>query len=749
MSAALHVEELAGLLLAALAVLGAIAYARRRRQRELAGKTALQQSVAQGQHIPATLHPVIDPDLCIGSLSCLTACPEGDILGVVDGRAALINASACIGHGKCALECPVDAIKLVFGTAERGVELPEVDEFFESSRKGVYVVGELGGMGLIKNALIQGTQCGVQLGKTLSPRGGHGTDVAIVGAGPAGLATALACKQAGLSFRLLEQGQVGGMVAHYPRQKVVMTERVELPLVGRFGKALISKEEMLAAWDRIIRTQALRIEQGVKVTGVEGEEGAFQVLTSAGPVAARRVVLAVGRMGTPRKLGVPGEDLPKVAYRLIDPEQYEGARVLVVGGGDSALEAAISLCERSDAKVTLSYRKADFGKCREANKRRFAELVKKRHAVAAMSTEVMEVRPDKVILQTPKGPRQLANDFVIACLGGELPTEFLKAVGVSMRRHHGTALGEPSQPPIGDAKARRGSAKAQQEQARLWRLALSLALVGAVILAVLSLVGGKYYLLSPAERLQSPLHRFLRPAGPWGHGVGIVATFFMLSNFLYALRKRWSALKGRGSIRGWLTFHQFVGFMSPLVICFHAAFQSRNALASATAGSVAVVVLTGLLGRYFYELMPTTDGRLTGLDDLRATWERLKERIDPLVEGVTDPMGARMLLATAAAPLGEASFTALLTRFPLEARRTRRQVARMRRLFPDGGHYEEFAQTLQRLVRVRAQVTFYVRLRRLMALWRVVHVAVAIALVVMIAAHVAVSLYLGYRWILS
>ena len=201
-----------------------------------------------------SLHPVIDPDVCIGSGSCISACPEGKILGLVDGVATLVNASKCIGHGKCAAECPVSAIKLVFGSAERGVELPEVDEFFETSRPGVHIVGELAGMGLIKNALIQGLQVAARFKQTIDaarapPTGSTSSSSA---PGPAGIATAVGCRAAGLSYALLEQDTVGGTVAHYPRQKLVMTETVDLPFYGKFGRKLIRKEDLVTSFQGVM-----------------------------------------------------------------------------------------------------------------------------------------------------------------------------------------------------------------------------------------------------------------------------------------------------------------------------------------------------------------------------------------------------------------------------------------------------------------------------------------------------------------
>ena len=359
-------------LLVAACSLVAVLYVLYRIRRGLEHRRAkhkLAEAVRLELNVPQSLHPVIDPDVCIGSGSCISACPEGKILGLVGGVATLVNASKCIGHGKCAAECPVDAIKLVFGSAERGVELPEVDEFFETSRDGVHIVGELAGMGLIKNALIQGLQVAAHLQKTIDRKvGAGGVDVAIVGAGPAGISTAVGCRAAGLSYALVEQDTVGGTVAHYPRQKLVMTETVDLPYYGKFGKQLIHKEELVTSFQDVIDKAGIKVHEKTKVTGIAGEQDAFVIQTDRGVVSARRVVLAIGRRGTPRRMGVPGEELGKVAYRLIDPRQYAGRRVLVVGGGDSALEAAIQLADETDAEVGISYRRPEFGRCRPLNK---------------------------------------------------------------------------------------------------------------------------------------------------------------------------------------------------------------------------------------------------------------------------------------------------------------------------------------------------------------------------------------------
>lgn len=726
----------------------------RRARRDVAGAAALAHSIEQNRHIPASLHPVIDTDICIGSLSCLKACPEGDILGVIEGAARLVHADHCIGHGRCAAECPVNAIKLVFGTAERGVDLPEVDEFFEASRPGVHVVGEMGGMGLIKNAVTQGLQVAERLHEVLpqKPAGGGMVDVAIVGAGPAGLATAAALSKLGHSFRLLEQGTVGGTVAHYPRQKVVMTETVELPFLGKFGKTLIAKEELLASLIKLQEKAKIAVEEGVKVTGLEGEDGAYTLLSEKGKVQARKVVLACGRRGSPRKLGVPGEEGEKVAYRLSDPEQYDGCDVMVVGGGDSALEAAIQLAKESSARVSISYRGDAFARCRERNRDQIAALGAEGRVRVLLGTQVQQIYPRAVRMVASNDKDNVVdipNDFVIVQAGGELPLEFLKSMGVEMRRYHGEARGEKK----GDAKAARqraGSAKEREEAAASRRATLLYVGTGLIILTWLASVGWDYYILPRAARLHAPGHDTLKSAGHFGHGVGIVATAFMLSNFLYPVRKRARALTGVGSIKGWLNFHTFVGFMSPLVIAFHAAFQFNNLLATGTAGALLIVVSTGLIGRFIYGLVPARGGQALELAELRASMTRLEARVRPHLHEAADPTVLEGLLKHALTPdKGGGLFTLAfrLLLMPFDGLALRLRLLRLRGLFHDNEVRKEVRSALLNLERMRVQIGFLAALKALLRTWRLFHASLAVTLVVAIAAHIGVSLYLGYVWI--
>jgi thioredoxin reductase/Pyruvate/2-oxoacid:ferredoxin oxidoreductase delta subunit len=724
------------------AVLFAIRHVASRRRRQTRDARVIQEKIEANLNVPRSLHPVIDTDVCIGSLSCLKACPEGDILGIVKGAASLVHADHCIGHGRCAAECPVQAIKLVMGTSERGVDLPEIDEFFESSKAGIHIVGELGGMGLLRNAVRQGLQVAKRidsvLPKTPARAAAETVDVAIVGAGAAGLATACALQEEGRTYRVLEQATWGGTMFHYPRRKVVMTEPATIPGFGRIGKNVITKEELLDTWQKALHKVGVKVDEGIQVTGIDGEDGAFTVHTSKGAVRARKVVLAIGRRGTPRRMGVPGEDLEKVTYGFTDAEQYAGRRVLVVGGGDSALEAAIQIAELGTAEVALSYRGSELGRAREANRKRLQVLVDGGQLTLLLPSQVKLVTPSEVHLDWEGKDLRLPNDDVIVNIGGDPPTEFLKKSGVEMRRYHGERLG---------ARTGEDSHPSDQEvldRKRLRRTLFLYGCLGAVIVAYLAYRGWDYYRLPPLARLRSPMNKAFKPAGSWGHGIGIVATAFMLSNFLYPVRKRTRAFTGLWDIRDWLNFHVFVGFMSPLVIAFHAAFRSNNVLATSTAGALGVVVATGLVGRFIYGLVPSVDGHAEELELIAGRFERLRSDLEPMLEGARERGRIDRLVQSASAEVPPGSLVFALLREPLAGARLRMRLWLVRGLFAGGAKYGRFKLSVLRLRRLRFQIAFYGGLRKFLRNWRVLHASLATFLVVAIAVHIGVSLYLGY-----
>ena len=399
----------------------------------------VRDAVAQGSVFseqPRGQHPRIDASRCIGCQSCTRACPEGDVLGMVGGKAAVVKPHKCIGHSLCAEACPVGAITLVNVAPGVGANLPSLTQEFETSVQNLFIVGELGGLALIKNAVNQGRDCIDTIAARLAakppqtqPEGIY--DVVIVGAGPAGISASLRAIERGLNYVTIEREELGGSVAKYPRQKLVMTSPVEFPLSGRFKKMQLSKENLLAFWKTVCERNDFRVRLKEAVESIRTvEDGHFTIRTQSAEYRSRTVVLAMGRSGTPRKLGVKGEDLPKVMYRLIEADHYINKRILVVGGGDSAVEAAMGLALQKGNKVTLSYRKNEFSRIKERNVQRLRTFKPDRLQILFNSAPI-EFTPDRVILEVGTETHEIPNDYVWIFAGGVAPDEFLKTMGVA------------------------------------------------------------------------------------------------------------------------------------------------------------------------------------------------------------------------------------------------------------------------------------------------------------------------------
>jgi thioredoxin reductase/NAD-dependent dihydropyrimidine dehydrogenase PreA subunit len=418
------------------AVWAVVLYLRRWQRRNIEHAEALAASIEQGLLEPPSLHPVIDSTRCIASSSCVKACPE-DALGIINNKAELINAAHCIGHGACLPACPVDAIKLVFGTEKRGIDIPQVMPNFESNVPGVYIAGELGGMGLIRKCTEQGRQAMDTIRANIKT-GSMPYDVVIVGAGPAGIAAGLGAVQSRLKYKLIEQeDSLGGAVYHYPRNKIAMTAPVKLPIIGKVKMTEISKEKLLEFWNSVVKKTGLKVDFRERMEAIDKIDGGFTVKTQKSSYEASAVLLAIGRRGTPRKLNVPGEESAKVVYRLIDPEQYKGQRVLVVGGGDSALEAAIAIAEQKGSKVTLSYRSEAFSRVKEKNRSGLKAAEQKGRLRVLLKSSPTAIADDRVTLKLDDRSVDIRNDAVIVCAGGELPTPLLKKIGVMFETKHG------------------------------------------------------------------------------------------------------------------------------------------------------------------------------------------------------------------------------------------------------------------------------------------------------------------------
>ena len=415
----------------------AVPYWRKVVRRAKATRKAYEKSTKAGLTDPVTLHPRIDVLGCIGCGSCVRVCPE-DVLGIVDGKAAIINGVRCIGHALCVDACPVGAITLQFGTPRRGMEIPYYDDSHQTNIDGLYIIGELGGIGLVKNALDQGVKAIEHIASRPRNESAAPYDVAIVGAGPAGIGAALGAKQHGLRHIVLEQDDIGGSILHYPRQKLVLTSPVELPLYGKLKVREISKEELLETILSLIERFRLNIKAHCKVEMISKDSDVFHLQSGNEQYSASYVILALGRRGSPRKLSVPGETLPKVYYRLIEAETYVQKRLLVVGGGDSAVEAAVGLARQKGTTVTLSYRREEFVRLKEKNEERIREMIKAGTVNAMFGSQVVEIRTDSILIKDKDNVIQtLPNDFVFVFAGGELPAEFLSKIGVKLRTEEG------------------------------------------------------------------------------------------------------------------------------------------------------------------------------------------------------------------------------------------------------------------------------------------------------------------------
>lgn len=395
--------------------------------------------VARG---PVGQHPHIQQDACIGCGGCVDACPEGDVLGLINGKAAIIKGHKCIGHGLCAEECPVGAITIVMAPPSATADVPALTAEYETSIHNLFIAGELGGLALIKNAVNQGRECIDVIASRLGSAPARDArsaefDVIIIGAGPAGISASLRSAELSLRALTLERETIGGTVSKYPRQKVVMTSPVELPLYGKISRMRLSKEELLEIWESIVRRSDLNIRTGECVQTVQHDSGVFSVTTGMGSYSARAVVLAMGRSGTPRKLDVPGEDLPHVFYRLIDADHYTGKDILVVGGGDSAVEAALGLAHQPGNRVTLSYRRAEFSRLKDRNERRIAEAVGRGSVTVLFESQPLEFRHGRVVLDRAGAVLEIPNDYAWIFAGGTLPAQFLKDAGVAFAGANG------------------------------------------------------------------------------------------------------------------------------------------------------------------------------------------------------------------------------------------------------------------------------------------------------------------------
>jgi len=718
---------------------------------------------AQGSHRARLLHPEIDLQKCIGCGACVAACPEDGVLGLAYGQAVVVHGARCVGHGRCAEVCPTGAIALTLGDLADRRDLPAIDERHEAvTVPGLFLAGEITGFALVRTAVQHGVLVADEVARRVrravpqaapvaaAVGGGAGAagdgeshtarraplDLVIVGMGPAGLACALAAKQHGLRFLCIEQADsVGGTVAAYPRRKLVMTQPMTLPLHGRLDRLEYEKEELVELWEQLTARHRLPVRTGTAVTAVRrGTDGVFAVSTASGVARAHNVCIALGRRGTPNRLGVSGEDLPKVAYSLLDAASYRGRAILVVGGGDSAVEAALALAEQPGNTVTLSYRGAAFTRIKARNGERIGAAIDAGRVHVLFDSTVVAIAADAVTLRgkvAGRGDHEFAlpNDDVFVFAGGAPPFPLLEAAGVSF---------DPGLRPPSPVAVDRGDGLLA---------AMIAALLGCIgLLAARFLLRG-YYDLPLAERDASDWHAVLRPQGSVGLLAGIAAAALFAANLLYLVRRSARGSWLPGSLRVWMGMHVATGVLALLSACLHSAFHLRDAVAGHALIAMTVVVATGAIGRWFYSFVPRVqNGMQADLEEVGARVAALAGEWDEIGRGFGSEVRRRVEALVAAQHLGR-SLPRRMIDLLWGQLRLRRLLAQARKAARrDGVPAVELARILvlaRRAYRLALQLTHYEEVRGLLSSWRWLHRWLAVLLLVLVVVHVVTAWQFG------
>jgi thioredoxin reductase/ferredoxin len=711
----------------------ALLYQFRRRAELAAMRRDMEEradAVSRGSDKAQLQYPQIDLSRCLGCGACVRACPEEGVLGLIHGQAAVLHGARCVGHAACARACPVDAITVTLGDLKGRKDIPALTSRFEvPDVPGLYLGGEVTGHALIRTAIAHGEAIADDVARRLAetkPKKNGVLDVCIVGAGPAGFACSLQAKARGLKFVTIDRESLGGTVAKYPRRKLVMTQPVRLPLHGMLSRTSFEKEELMALWVGLAKRHALPIRSGVEFTGLDRDgDGRFVVHTNQGDIGARAVVLALGRRGTPRKLGVPGEDLPKVTYNLIDAQGYRGRRVLVVGGGDSAIEAALALAEQPGNRVSLSYRQAAFSRLKAKNEKRVAEAIRGGRVAALFESNVAEIGSDRVRLSVKgRSEQTIANDDVFIMAGGVPPFALLEKAGVSF---------DPAKAAPPPTVTERGTdALKGMIAAILW----------AAAAWVWFAVFRSYYALGEAARAMHPWHALLRASGGVGLACGIAATAVIAANLLYLLRRAFSWIPG--SLRGWMTSHLMTGTLAFLLVWVHAGLRPQQTAGGYGFWMLGVLALTGVVGRYFYAYVPrAANGRELRLEELRNELASQSAEWDRQGRGFGEEARAEVQTLVDSA-VWSGGFVGRLFGLVRQGQRLRATLARLRVHARERGLSPDQVRTLAALVerthRTALASARFEQVRGVMSGWRYVHRTIALVLVALVAIHVYVAL---------
>lgn len=379
----------------------------------------------------------INTDRCTGCGACIEVCPTS-ALEFVDHKSQALHGERCIQCRQCAQACPTAALVMHReGTEPPTIRCPELDPFLQTTVPGQYLVGEVAGKPLVKNAANMGrvvvehiVASGIGAGRGDGAHPESPVDVAVVGGGPAGLSAGLTAIHHGLSVAVLEKSpSIAATISGYPKGKDFLAEPHDCRNLSFLPVFDASKEELLASWQAVVHATQLPIRFNCTVENITGQLDGFEIKTAGGTIYARRVALAVGTRGKPRTLGVPGESLIKVSTMLDDPHAHRDQRVLVVGGGDSAIEAAVAMADAGAAKVSISYRGRAFARAKKRNKAALEDRAARGAIEILLQSQVVEIRDDLVVIQLADG-RTIENDAVYVLIGADAPIKWLEKVGV-------------------------------------------------------------------------------------------------------------------------------------------------------------------------------------------------------------------------------------------------------------------------------------------------------------------------------
>lgn len=727
------------LLIAVVAALGVallVATARRVELRRMHKRLDQRRLAVRAGSADAQLqHPVVDLSRCLGCGTCVAACPEEGVLELIHGQAVVVAGSRCVGHAACERECPVGAITVTIANLAERRDVPALSPVLEAvGTRGLFLAGEVTAHALIKTAIEQGSSVAREVARRAPPADDASADegpldLCIVGAGPAGLSCALEAKRLGLSFVVIDQeSSIGGTVAKYPRRKLVVTQPVELPLRGKLARTEYAKEELIELWDRVAREERLPIHQGVTFERTEAlEDGTWVVHNSLEPVHARHVCLAIGRRGSPRKLDVPGEELPKVAYSLLDARSFQGRRIVVIGGGDSAVEAALGLSEQPGNRVLLSYRREAFHRIRTRNQARLEEALAGGQLQAAMNSRVVAIEPDAVVIEQDSNGTtsrsRVQNDEVFVMIGGTAPVERLEAAGVSF---------DPALREIGEAPKEQGTGLVPA-------LAAGFALAAATL--GFALWNSDYYLLEPQLRAAADKHGWLRSGRGLGLGFGVAATSLIAFNLLYLARRANWRIAGKASLQSWMTSHMVTGILALCAAVLHASMSPRDTVGGHALWALALLLVTGAVGRYFYAWIPrAANGRELELEELHAKLDRYSEHWPPQERGFLERV-RRELTALIEARQWKSSFVGRVGALWFGQRDLRARVQGLRAeglaAGLDAGRIEEALHLAREAHGTALRAAHLEDLRAVLNTWRYLHRWVAALMVLLLVLHVA------------